>query len=162
MNKFIKNGFTMIELLVVVSIIGILAALALVSFTSSQKQARDAARKSDLKQYSTALEGFANKNNGLYPAYEVSAGTSASSDTGLCDDLEISNCPEDPKNDTDTDFFYKYQSDGTATNGTAVATKYVLWGILENTDDYWVVCSNGQVGAKSQTSFGVSAGTCPL
>ena len=48
------SAFTLIELLVVISIIGILAAMVTVSFTASQRQARDAAKKSDLKQYQTS------------------------------------------------------------------------------------------------------------
>ena len=47
-----NKAFTLIEMLVVISLIGILAALALVSFGVSQKQARDSARKSDLKTIS--------------------------------------------------------------------------------------------------------------
>ncbi len=161
-NKHLKKGFTMIELLVVVSIIGLLAALALVSFTGSQKQARDSARKSDLRQYSTSLEGFANKNDGLYPMYAVASGVTASSPTGLCGDLGLETCPEDPKNSNDPSYYYRYQSDGAASDGSATATDYVLWGILENSTDYWVVCSTGQVGAKAQSGFGVSGGACPL
>lgn len=162
MKKEINKGFTMIELLVVVSIIGLLAALALVSFTASQRQARDSARKSDLRQYSTALEGFGNKNNGLYPAYAVASGAQASLSSGLCGDLGLETCPEDPKNSNDTSVYYRYQSDGATADGSATATDYVLWSALENSTDYWVVCSNGQVGARPQSGFGVSGGTCPL
>lgn len=51
-----KKGFTLIELLVVIAIISILVTIALVSFRSSQARGRDAERKSDLKQISSALE----------------------------------------------------------------------------------------------------------
>ncbi len=50
-----QKAFTLIEMLVVISLIGILAALAMVSFSSVQKQARDTARKSDLKQIGNAV-----------------------------------------------------------------------------------------------------------
>lgn len=153
------KGFTLIELLVVISLIGILAALALVSYTGSQKQARDTQRKSDLKQYQNALEIFANKNNGLYPSRTASAGVAAS--TTLCTDLSISTCPEDSRNAEDSTFTYRYQSDGSG-SGTVDATKYVLWGKLENTSNYWVICTDGRVGAKSQSGFSVSGGVCPL
>ena len=56
----IKKGFTLIELLIVISIIGILVTIVSASFVTSQKQARDVQRKSDLKQYQNALENFAN------------------------------------------------------------------------------------------------------
>ena len=149
-------GFTLIELLVVISIIGILAALSTVSFTSTQKQARDTKRESDIKQYQNVLENYANSNNGLYPRYSTSIGT-----TTLCSSLGLSDCPEDPKNSTDTSFAYHYQSDGTGNDGTASAAKYVLWAKLENTaSTYWVVCSTGVTGKiSSSTSF--SGGECP-
>lgn len=62
-----KNAFTLIELLVVIAIIGILATIALVSFRSSQARSRDVARKSDLRQISSALE-FYYSDYGKYPA----------------------------------------------------------------------------------------------
>ncbi len=149
------EGFTLIELLVVISIIGLLAGIALVSFTGSQKQARDTQRKSDLRQYSTSLEGFANKSGGFYPAI---TGTGVS---GLCAStaLNLSPCPEDPKNSQDASYYYQYSSDGTA--GSNNATKYVLWAKIENiSSTYWVVCSTGQSGkVASSTTFG--SGGCP-
>jgi len=42
-----SKAFTLIEMLVVISLIGILAALALASYAGTQKQARDTNRKSD-------------------------------------------------------------------------------------------------------------------
>ena len=147
-------------MLVVVSIIGILAALATVSFTSTQKQARDTQRKSDLKQYQNSLEAYANKNNGLYPAWYSGSATMS----GLCSTLGITGtCPNDPKYDaTDGDPPpYKYQSDGTTNDLQPKATQYVLWARLENVSSmYWVVCSTGQSGKiSSSTTF--TTGTCP-
>lgn len=157
-----KKGFTMIELLVVISIIGILAALALVSFTSSQKQARDSQRKSDLRQYSTALEGFGNNNNGLYKS-RLGSGSGAQASTTGCTDLAITTCPEDPKFASDPSYpRYLYTTNG-SDSGTLTATKYVLWAKLEGSTDYWVVCSDGKVGKKSQTGWSTPAnGVCPL
>ena len=155
----IQSAFTLVELLVVISIIGILAALSLVSFTTSQRQARDAQRKSDLRQYSTALEGYATRTNGLYVAETDSTGAGAS--TTLCTRLGINTCPEDPKKQADSSFFYRYQSNGT--DGGTDATVYVLWDKLESTSDYWVVCSAGKIGAKAQSLWSnPSAGACPL
>lgn len=150
----------MIELLVVIAIIGILASLALISFSGSQKQARDSQRKSDLKQYQNALELFANQNNGLYPSRTDVSGADASST--LCNDLNISTCPEDPRNPDDASHVYKYQSDGTGT-GTVDATQYVLWGKLENasTTTYWILCSTGVVGEVT-TGIPPTGGNCPL
>jgi prepilin-type N-terminal cleavage/methylation domain-containing protein len=155
-----KKGFTLIELLVVISIIGILAALSFVSFTTSQRQARDVARRSDIKQYQTSLESYANNHGGLFPQRPDASGATASVTT--CNDLLLTTCPEDVKNPSDSTFVYKYQSDGAVSDGTAVATKYILWAKLESAANYWVVCSNGKVGAVAQSGFGVSGGGCPL
>jgi prepilin-type N-terminal cleavage/methylation domain-containing protein len=152
-------GFTLVELLVVISVIGVLASIVLVSFTGSQKQARDTQRKSDIKQYQLALENFANKNNGLYPRRNVTV----SADTTLCNDLGQTACPSDPREARDATFDYKYQSDGTASDGTPAATDYVLWGKIENVTatTYWVVCSNGK-SAQVTTGIPPSGGTCPF
>jgi len=61
-----KHGFTLIELLVVISIIGILASLVSVNLNSARSRARDAQRKSDLKNISIALRSYYN-GLGTYP-----------------------------------------------------------------------------------------------
>ena len=156
-NQFIKKGFTLIEILITVSIIGLLASLTLVSFGGSQKATRDTQRKSDLKQYASALENYANQNSSLYPERS----TTVSAKNTLCTDLAITTCPEDPKKQADSSFFYRYQSNGT--DGGTDATVYVLWDKLESTSDYWVVCSAGKIGAKAQSLWSnPSAGACPL
>jgi len=64
-----KKGFTLVELLVVMSILGVLISLVAGNFRSSQIKGRDAQRKSDLKQISTALELFYADYN-YYPPSE--------------------------------------------------------------------------------------------
>lgn len=66
-----KFGFTLVELLVVISILGILITLSMVSFRSSQQKARDAARKSDMRNISTALRLYSN-DKGFFPANNAS------------------------------------------------------------------------------------------
>lgn len=158
-NKF-KKAFTLIEMLVVISLIGILAALALASFSSAQKQARDTARKSDLKQYQGALEVYANLANGLYPGRTASVPAYST----LCADLNVRlepdiTCMEDSKYSSDSTFTYRYISDGST--GTTSAAQYILWGKLENkaTTTYWVVCSNGKNG---ESTTAPSSSSCPI
>ena len=62
-----KRGFTLIELLVVIFIIGLLASIVVISVNSARKKARDARRIADLDTVRTALELYADANNGLYP-----------------------------------------------------------------------------------------------
>lgn len=68
MKKIInlKKGFTLIELLIVIAIIGVLATLLMVNFVGVRQRARDAQRKSDLKQMQSALELY-RADNGSYP-----------------------------------------------------------------------------------------------
>ncbi len=68
--KINKKGFTLIELLVVVSLIGILATLVIANMNSARERARDATRKSDLRNIQTALRLYYNDNGG-YPAAAV-------------------------------------------------------------------------------------------
>jgi prepilin-type N-terminal cleavage/methylation domain-containing protein len=61
-----ESGFTIIELLIVIVVIGILAGLVLNVFTGIQEDARDAERKTDLEAVEGHLEAYAAKN-GTYP-----------------------------------------------------------------------------------------------
>lgn len=60
------KGFTLIELLIVVVIIGILAAIAIPKFANTKQNAYLAAMKTDLRNLTTAEEGYASNNAGAY------------------------------------------------------------------------------------------------
>ena len=61
------SGFTIVELLVVVVIIGILTTIGFASFSSVQSDARDSQRSSKITIISEALEKYYD-NNGEYPS----------------------------------------------------------------------------------------------
>lgn len=61
------KGFTLIELMVVIAIIGLLSSIMLASLTNARLQARDAKRVSDLSQIKIALEEYY-QDHGYYPA----------------------------------------------------------------------------------------------
>ena len=103
-----RLGFTLVELIVVITIIGILAGFGFTNYNTSQKRARDGKRKADLEQVRSALE-MCRTDTGSYPG-NLSAiwGT-------------YMNQPTDPKG-----FAFNYSSGGQT---------YALWICLEVSDD---------------------------
>ena len=59
-------GFTIVELLIVIVVIGILASMAIVSYTGIQSRARDTLRQSSIMQVQRLIEVY-HANNGEYP-----------------------------------------------------------------------------------------------
>lgn len=61
-----QRGFTIVELLIVIVVIGILAGLVVTTFSGVQKKARDSERKTDINALHSQLEAY-NAQNGKYP-----------------------------------------------------------------------------------------------
>lgn len=64
-----KSGFTIVELLIVIVIIGILAGLVITTFVGIQQRARNSERQTDINSVSSQLEGYFAKNSG-YPTLD--------------------------------------------------------------------------------------------
>lgn len=101
-----RRGFTLVELLVVMFIIGMLATIVTVSSSASRAQGRDSQRKSDLQSVAAALELY-RATNKRYPDIQAAEG-SWDQLKPLLYPTYISLWPTDPK-DTG-DFRYEYTS----------------------------------------------------
>lgn len=118
-NYKLQLGFTLVELLIVVAVIGILSALLTANFIGVRQRARDAQRKADVKQIQSALELY-RADHGTYPAALANCGNSL-----MSEDCQTSTymrtIPQDPQGD---DYTY-------STNGTT----YSVIACLENGND---------------------------
>lgn len=134
MTRNVKFGFTLVELLVVMAILGVLVTLVAGGYRSAQFRSRDAQRKSDLKQIVNALELFYS-DHGSYP--------------GSSSDNKIQGCPSTTSTacdwgsgefrDANTTYFRELPQDPGAyryvykTNATR--SKFQLFARLENSRD---------------------------
>lgn len=109
-----KRGFTLTELLVVVSLISFLAILVTSYFRGQIFKANDAKRKSNLARISEALEEY-EKDFNCYPATATNL------------QPYLSDVPKDPTFKTD----YGYERD----TSTACAKWFKLYSKLQNTKD---------------------------
>lgn len=64
---FKTKGFTLVEILVTIAIIGVLTTAGIASYSGSQKRARDAKRKIDLRAVQNALEQYFAVCGSQYP-----------------------------------------------------------------------------------------------
>lgn len=76
-----KHGFTLIELMVVISIIGLMASVVLAAMSSARTKARDTQRIRDLQEISKAIELYYDKY-GYYPIRSALAAVVATSASG--------------------------------------------------------------------------------
>lgn len=125
-----NNGFTLIEILVVTSIIVLLTSTAVVTYSVFLRQSRDARRKSDLGQISVALEMY-RSNEDTYPTTALSELTAPT--------VYIQTVPTDPKNPTYT-YYY-----------SATASDYTLGAYLEGGG---TTCVAGQCGGNCNYCLG--------
>jgi len=115
-----KGGFSLFELLIVISIIGILTAVVSVAYSGAQKKTRDTRRVEDMKLIQTAAEQYYSQNNYVYPSSTLATGWTGTGGVAI-----LNAFPVDPKNDTT----YKYTYSG------GVGTSYCACAVVENVNN---------------------------
>ena len=98
-----RIAFTLVELLILVAILGILAALALPTFQDHIEEARESAAKDNLRILRNAIEIYAGENNGVPPGYENNDQTQTPTFRKILQQLvgiHLSKIPKNPFNDT--------------------------------------------------------------
>ncbi|NBU33037.1 type II secretion system protein [bacterium] len=142
--KKAQQGFTIIELLIVIAIIGILAGLVLNNFQGAQAKARDVQRRADVNAIHGKLEEYYNTNNG-YPDGNLSTTLLAGIDAEALKDTQgnaiaytggfitSATAPNPAVSNTSQ---YVYAAYGCTTAGAqttvgATCTKYILKTYLE-------------------------------
>ena len=121
-----KKGFTIIEMLIVVTIIAVLSGLILRGMGGALPKSRDAKRMGDLKNVQNMLEMYYNTSNpSTYPSATTWSGLESQLRSVLGNKIKL---PQDPSGGTNT---YYYCPSPANVNGTI--TGYILGAQLEIT-----------------------------
>lgn len=137
MNKIIKRGFTVIELVVVILVIGILVASTTIAYRKTQQNARNEKYKSDALMIQTALdEYYADK--GEYPVQSCNQGgnTYECRESQIWSTLVTQKYLKSVPKPSDTTHYY-YRRDSTTTYGIHIPREPTACKISKGTPANW-------------------------
>ncbi len=155
MKKFVKKGFTLIELMIVVVILGVLMSTVLPKLTGAQARARDAGRLADMNNIATALMVYYD-DNGVFPGESGTgecldeADGEGSSGLAIASYLEGSKVPKDPQVNAN-----KWLCDGDANKGKYWYVPIEKNGIEANG---YILCTDAETFQKANTDLATIAG----
>lgn len=145
-----RSGFTIVELLIVIVVIAILAAISIVAYSGIQQRARDSQRTNDIATLQKALEMY-HADNGGYPTclgatYQPGGTRSAcsSGDAAFISALSpkyLTTVPKDPINSGESTYKYVFGSkkNGAVTYSATADDNYVLIASIESKGGPYVV-----------------------
>ncbi len=111
-RKSYNSGFTIVELLIVIVVIAILAAITIVAYNGINQQARDSKRTSDVRTLVQAIEMY-NIDHGSYPSVgSDNAGYSSTTLQSVLVPDYISSIPKPPTPSDTSDYNYVRGSGG--------------------------------------------------
>ena len=122
--KVYNKGFTLVELLIVIVILGVLASLISGSFIISLKKGRDAKRKADLETIQKGLEMYY-EDNLSYPG-TITSGGSLCHPNGCDTKMYLKKVPKDPSIKSGCSYVYKHKTNPEG---------YILYSVIENDQD---------------------------
>ncbi len=144
MGRKNTNGFTLVELIIVVSIISVLALIALTYFRGQIFKGNDAKRKSDINRIKVAVEEYEKDHNCYPPPQDV---VCTNGGTGLKPYLDVIPC--DPT--TKASYLYDYQN-------SVCPSWYRIYTNLENKND---PSATPGIGPNSAFNFEQSSSNAP-
>lgn len=122
-----EEGFTIVELLIVIVVIAILAALVITSYLGIQSRARDSERQSDIRNIATAVQAYATINDGRYPECSaIEAGTVENIDPAAVQPPNAASPAWSASGASTEAGNYGCDSTGTAPNITGIRLTYTL------------------------------------
>ena len=124
-----QSGFTIVELLIVIVVIAILAAISIVAYNGIQQRGRDGQRKADISTIKKALEMYRLDNN----TYPSCVGTASSCLTTALIPKYINRFPSDPSDTAPYNYMYAapYRKTGSTTYEPTSTDNYILGIKLE-------------------------------
>jgi general secretion pathway protein G len=131
-KKSSQKGFTLLEMLITVSIIGILAAITSANLGGARTRARDTERVTEVSQIALAVEHYYNACR-QYPAMLALTANNGTCPVGVTLDSFITSIPTDPLNNGT--FVYVYAVNGTFDDFVIKATLETNSSSLENDVD---------------------------